>query len=85
MAVAIVLQRIDVVKVLVINLSVDHYELYYDGEKPCRCVINIFDEAPQSFIIDFLKISGVRVTFKADEFTLLHTVVLTCCFDVVCF
>ena len=85
MAMAIVLQKIDIVKVLVKKISVDPYELYYDGEKPCRCVINIFDQAPQSFIIDFLKISGVRVTFKADGFTLLHTAVLTCCFEVVRF
>ena len=85
MAMAIVLQQIDVVKILVKKFSVDPYELYYDGEKPCRCSINIFDQAPQSFIIDFLKISGVRVTFKADGYTLLHTAVLTCCFNVVRF
>ena len=84
---AIVLQKADVVKVLVERFSVDPYELYYDGEKPCRCIITIFDQAPQSFIIDFLKISGVRVQYllKVDGFTLLHTAVLTCCFDVVCF
>ena len=85
MAMAIVLQKTDVVKVLVEGFSVDPYELYYDGEKPCRCIVNIFDQAPQSFIIDFLKISGVRVSFKVDGLTLLHTAVLTCCFDVVCF
>ena len=62
-AMAIVLQKTDVVKVLVERFSVDPYELYYDGEKPCRCIVNIFDQAPQSFIIDFLKISGVRVSF----------------------
>ena len=62
MAMATVLQMTDVVKVLVERFSVDPYELYCDGEKPCRCVVNIFDQAPQSFNIEFLKISGVRVS-----------------------
>ena len=80
---AIVLQQINLVKCLVEHFNVDPYEVDFDGTKPCRCIVNVFDQVPQSFTIDFLKISGVKTTFKALGFTLLHTAILTCCFDVV--
>ena len=85
MAVGIVLQKLDIVRMLITSFSVDPYEADFDGQKPCRYIINIFDQAPQSFIINFLNISGVKVSFKADGFTLLHTAVFTCSFDVICF
>jgi len=83
MVAAITLQQIDLVKLLVEHFYIDPYEVDFEGRKPCRCIINVFDQAPQSFIIDFLKISGIKATFTVAGFTLLHTAVMTCCLDVV--
>jgi len=85
MVAAIILQQIDLVKLLVEHFCVNPYEVDFEGKTPCRCIINVFDQAPQSFTIEFLKISGVKATFKAVGFTLLHTAIMTCCFDVVRF
>ena len=82
---AIVLQQIDLVKLLVVYFNVDPYEVDFEGNKPCRCIVNIFDQAPQIFTIEFLKISRVKMTYKAAGFTILHTAVMTCCFDIVRF
>ena len=81
---AIIMQKIEIVKLLVDNYSVDPYIANADDKVPC--VVNIFYHAPQSFIIAILKHCGVKMEFKtAGGFSLLHYAVIINCFDVVNF
>ena len=77
-------QKIDVVELLVKEYSVDPY-VTDDGGIPMVFVVLM--KAPQNFCINFLKICGVKTSFKraVDGTALLHFAVLTCCFQVVCF
>ena len=78
---AVLGQTIDVVELLVIEYSVDPYVADEDF------LYEVFFKAPQSFIINCLKIWGVKTSFKSTDtgFTLLHHAVFSCCFRIVCF
>ena len=81
---AVVSQKINVVELLVKEYSVDPC-VADDDDK--LSVYEVFKLAPQSFIINFLKVCGVKTSFKyTDTGTiLLQNAVFTCCFHVVCF
>ena len=81
---AVLNQKIDVVELLAKEYSVDPYVTDEDNSP---MVYQVFYKAPQSFIVNFLKICGVKTSFKYTRsgFTLLHQAVFTCCFHVVCF
>ena len=80
---AVLNQKIDVVELLVKEYSVDPY-VADDDDVPYIC--QIFTRAPQSFIINFLKVCSVKTSIKSTNgVTLLHHAVYTWCFHVVCF
>ena len=60
---------------------------YVADEDNSPMVYQVFSITPQSFIVNFLKICGVKTSFKSTDsgFTLLYQAVFTCCFHVVCF
>jgi len=78
--VAIVIQKMDVVELLVKQYSVDPYV----ADDTSIIVEDLFYFAPQNFIIKFLKFCGVKL-FLNEGSTLLHIAVGTCCFQVVWF
>ena len=76
-------QRLDIIKLLLHDCSVDPYALGIDDEKPY--IFTIFSFAPQYLIIDILKCCNVKCNFKASGFSLLHAAVFANCYDVVQF
>ncbi|XP_065900894.1 uncharacterized protein [Dysidea avara] len=82
---AVLNQKIDVVELLAKEYSVDPYVV--DDNNSTLLVYQVFYIAPQSFIVNFLKICGVKTFFKSTKsgITLLHYAVFTWCFHVVCF
>ena len=81
---AILCQKINVVELLVKDYTIDCYAA---DDSRIPQAFGIFMIAPQSFIINFLKICGVQMSFKITKsgHTLLHYAVIYCCFQVVCF
>ena len=94
---ATIVQRLDIVKLLLTDYSMDPYVMsmsentsrcyFQDIFNASRCYFQyIFLCAPQSFIIAIMKCCGVKSDFKAaDGLSLLHYAVAFNCFDVVCF
>ena len=82
--IALLCQHIDVVELLVKGCSVDPYVA--DDDDKVR-VLSVFTIAPQSFIIAFLRLSGVRTNVKTSKSgaTLLHYATLANCLQVVRF
>ena len=81
---AIYSQKIDVVELLVKKYFVDAYRADEDGR---LTIFKAFNIAPQSFIINLLKVCDVKMSCKLarNGVTLLHHAVRTRCFKVVCF
>ena len=78
---AILSQKIDVVKLLVQQYSVDPYVTDDDGDE---IIFTVFQSAAQTFIIKFLKCCGVGSYFS-NACTLFYIAVYSRCFQVVRF
>ena len=79
---AISIQKVDVVELLFKTYSVDFYLA------STTVVDTIFCTVPQSFAIEFLKLSGVRQNFKFEGMkntSLLHLATMYKCFDIIRF
>ena len=85
--IATIAQRIDTVKLLLTNFSVDPYEMSMSDDTSLPYIVYIFYYAPQSFIIELMKYYGVKTNFRTakDNSSLLHIAVMFNCFDVVSF
>ena len=82
---ATIAQQTDIVKLILTDYSMDPYVVSMSANT-LPFVVNIFEIAPQSFIIEVLKYCGVKGNFKSTEgISLLHYAVMLNCFDVVCF
>jgi len=81
---AILSQNRDVVRLLVKRYGIDPCMAADDGT---FYIYQVFIIAPESFIINFLKICRIKMSFKNHKvgITLLHNAVCTCCFQVVCY
>jgi len=82
--VAFLSQKIDIVNLLLKQYSVDPYVADDDGKVH---IFGVFSITPQSFIINFLKICGVNMSFRLFKSgaTLLHCATFASCNQVVCF
>jgi len=83
MLTAILSQNINVVKLLVKKYSIDPWM----ADNGVVYVYQVFTIAPESFIINFLKVCCTKMSFRNQKagITLLHHAVCTCCFQVVCY
>ena len=76
-------QKIDTVKMLVRDYSMDPYVTSVVNNSPVSYIECMFWHAPQSFIIEVMKFCGVKAGFRSrDGFSLLHCTVYANCFDV---
>ena len=79
-------QKLDIVKLLLTDYSIDPYIMsMWDGTS-LSYVVDIFAIAPQSFIIAVLKHCGVKTDFiTTGGVSLLHYAVMSDCYNVVSF
>ena len=83
---ATIAQKIDIVKLLLTDYSMDPYVVSMSANASFPYIEYILSYVLQSFIIEVLKYYGVRENFKtAGGYSLLHCAVIFNCFDVVCF
>ena len=79
-------QKLDTVKMLVMDYSMDPYVMSVVNNSPVSYIEYTFWHAPQSFIIEVMKYCGVKAGFRSrDGFSLLRCTVYANCFDVVYF
>ena len=80
-------QQLDIVKLLLTDYSMDPYVIVVNMSEDTSWpyIMNIFNYAPQSFIIAIMKYCGVKADFKTGGLSLLHIAVMCNCFDVVRF
>ena len=83
---AVTTQQCNIAKLLVKEYKVDPYAVdpHSSNQKPC--ILQIFYQQPESFIIQFLSsLYCIDVCAKVDGFTILHTAVSTNCLQVLSF
>lgn len=86
LGISTIAQKIDIVKLLIDEYSVDLYSVFMDDDLSESYFEYIFSCAPQSFIIQILKYCSAKSNFKTEAgASLLHLAVYASCFDVVRF
>ena len=76
----------EMVELLVDCYDVNPFAVDPDSKNPRPCMFQIFHQAPETFIIEFLAALGfINVCVKDDGFTLVHTAVLTNALEVLAF
>ena len=75
---AVATHHSEMVELLVDYYDVNPFAVDPDSNNPRPCIFQIFHQAPENFIIEFLAALGfINVCIKTDGFTLVHTAVLT--------
>ena len=83
---AVATHHSEMVELLVDYYDVNPFEVDPDSNNPRPCMFQIFHQAPEAFIIEFIAALGfINVCVKADGFTLVHTAVLTNALEVLAF
>ena len=75
--VAVATHNMDIVNLLVIKYS---FDIYIPSENNFALM---FEQAPESFAIEVLKVCGIKASFTLDGFTVLHMAVMFNCAQVV--
>ena len=75
--IAVATHNMDIVRLLVKVYFVD---IYIPSE---YMITTMFDIAPESFIIEVLKVCGFKMSFAQDGFTMLHIAVFFNCLEIV--
>ena len=83
---ATIAQQIDIVKLLLVDYSMDPYVVNMSDDRSVPYIEYIFYLAPEPFVIKILKYSGVKADYKTDHGdSLLHIAVAYNCYDIVYF